>query len=63
MKNYENYLLRFGYLSYIEKTKFGKFTGRYSKDGLLVYEPFTMNEFERKMMLDIGFDTKWNIDV
>lgn len=62
MKNYEMYLFTFNYLSYIDKTKYGKFTGSYTKEGFLVYEPLGLTEFERKMLLDFGFDTKWNID-
>lgn len=62
MRNYGNYLMRFEFLPYLEKIKYGEWTGTYTKDGFLIYKPVSINEFERKMLLDIGFDTKWNID-
>lgn len=62
MKNYGNYLMKFEYLPYLEKIKYGEWTGKFNNDGFLIYKPMNINDFERKMLLDIGFDTKWNID-
>lgn len=59
MKNYENYLLSFCYLSFIDKTKYGKCTNLKTKDGFMIYEPFSFYEFERKMELNISFNLRW----
>ena len=60
MKNYENYLIRFDYLPYLEKVKYGKWTGDYTKEGYLIYKPLEKNDFERKLLLSMGFSDKWN---
>jgi len=61
MNNYENYLKEFDSLSYIDKGKYGRWTGDFTEDNHMVYAPLTINQFGRKMLLDIGFDTKWDI--
>ena len=59
MEKYENYLLLFPTLSYLEKSKFGKPIQKYTKDGFQLYEPFSLYEFERKMELNTSFKMKW----
>lgn len=59
MEKYENYLLSFPNFSYIEKSRYGKPTQRFSKDGFQLYEPFSYWEFERKMDLNTSFNIRW----
>lgn len=59
MTLYENYVFKFEYLSYIEKSKFGKWTNKFTKDGFLIYEPYSIQEFERKLDLETVFNLKW----
>lgn len=59
MGKYENYLLSFPTLSYLEKSKYGKPIQKDTKEWFQIYEPFGFYEFERKMELNTSFKMKW----
>lgn len=59
MTKYEVYIIKFNYLSYVEKIKYGEWTGKFGTNGFLIYKHLSVSDFDRRLLLDTWFNEKW----